>query len=56
LELCAAMSLARLLEQQGRAAKGQSLLSDAYGGFTEGLHTPDLREAGGLLAKLARGG
>jgi predicted ATPase len=56
LELRAAMSLARLLKQQGRAMEGQALLNDAYEGFTEGLHTPDLREAGELLAKLARGG
>jgi tetratricopeptide (TPR) repeat protein len=49
LELRAAMSLARLLRQQGRAAEGRDLLAECYAWFTEGFDTPDLREARELL-------
>jgi adenylate cyclase len=45
LELRAAMSLARCL----RTAEASSLLAEVLGQFTEGLETPDLREARGLL-------
>jgi len=54
LELRAAMSLARLLRQQGRAAEGWELLAECYAWFTEGLNTPDLREARELLDQLRR--
>jgi predicted ATPase len=52
LELRAAMSLARLLDGQGRAAEGQPLLADCYARFTEGFDTLDLQEARELLDQL----
>ncbi len=51
-ELRAAMSLARLLRKQGRAAEGRDLLAECYAWFTEGLDTPDLQEARELLEDL----
>jgi tetratricopeptide (TPR) repeat protein len=54
LELRAAMSLARLLRQQGRAAEGRKLLAECYAWFTEGFHTADLQEARGLLETLEK--
>jgi adenylate cyclase len=53
LALRAAMSLARLYQQQGRAAEGQALLSQIYQQFTEGFETVDLREAKALLNELS---
>ncbi|HSR34741.1 MAG TPA: hypothetical protein VLY63_29575, partial [Anaerolineae bacterium] len=52
LELRAAMSLARLLRQKGRAAEGRNLLAECYSWFTEGFQTADLQEARGLLDTL----
>ncbi|NIO68752.1 MAG: hypothetical protein GTN71_06850, partial [Anaerolineae bacterium] len=52
LELRAAMSLARLLRKQGRAAEGRDLLAECYAWFTEGFDTPDLQEARELLEEL----
>jgi predicted ATPase len=52
LELRAAMSLARLYQQQGRPAEARPLLAQTFGWFTEGLDTPDLQEAKGLLEAL----
>jgi len=49
LELRAAVSLARLRAHQGRRSEGHDLLADVYGAFTEGLDTPDLREARAVL-------
>jgi predicted ATPase len=49
LELRAATSLARLRQHQGNAAEARSMLADIYNWFTEGLETPDLREARALL-------
>ncbi|HME70768.1 MAG TPA: AAA family ATPase [Myxococcota bacterium] len=49
LELRAAMSLARLWRDLGQSDAAHSLVSDVYGGFTEGLDTPDLREASALM-------
>ncbi len=54
LELRAATSLARLLQKQGRAAKGRELLAECYARFTEGFDTPDLQQARGLLKELAQ--
>jgi class 3 adenylate cyclase/predicted ATPase len=54
-ELRAAMSLARLWQQQGRRTEAHELLSDIYGWFTEGFDTKDLQEAKALLAELAGG-
>ena len=45
LELRAAMSLARLWQQQGKKVEAHKLLSDIYHWFTEGFDTKDLREA-----------
>jgi predicted ATPase len=53
LELRAAMSLARLWQQQGKPAETRALLAPIYGWFTEGFDTADLQEATALLAALA---
>ena len=53
LELRAAMSLARLWQQQGKRAEAYALLAPIYGWFTEGFDTADLQEAKGLLEALA---
>ena len=45
LELRAAMSLARLWQQQSRRAEARELLAPVYGWFTEGFGTADLQEA-----------
>jgi predicted ATPase len=52
-ELRAAVSLARLLQGQGRAAEGRELLAEIYCWFTEGRESRDLREAKDLLDSLA---
>ena len=52
LELRAAMSLARLWQQQGKYAEASALLAPIYGWFTEGLATADLHEAQTLLTAL----
>ena len=54
LELRAAMSLARLWQQQGKQAEARALLAPIYGWFTEGFDTADLQEAKTLLEELAR--
>src|SRR5262249_52298700 len=48
-ELRAAMSLARLWQQQGKRAEAHALLAPLYGWFTEGFDTADLQEAKALL-------
>ena len=53
LELRAAMSLARLWQQQGKRAEAHALLAPVYGWFTEGFDTADLQEAKALLDTLA---
>ena len=53
LELRAAMSLARLRQQQGKTAEARDLLAPAYEWFTEGFDTADLKEAKALLAELS---
>jgi predicted ATPase len=50
LELRAAMSLARLWQQQGKQAESRALLAPIYGWFTEGFDTADLQEAKALRA------
>jgi predicted ATPase len=52
-ELRAAMSLARLWQQQGKRAAAYALLAPIYGWFTEGFDTADLQEAKALLDALA---
>jgi class 3 adenylate cyclase/predicted ATPase len=54
LELRAAMSLARLWQQQGKQAEARALLAPIYGWFTEGFDTADLQEAKALLEALSR--
>jgi predicted ATPase len=53
LELRAAMSLARLYQKQGRQAEVRPMLAECYEWFTEGLDTPDLREARALLEQVS---
>lgn len=48
-ELRTAMSLAGLMRQQGRTAEARDLLGTAYGRFTEGFDTADLKRAKQLL-------
>jgi predicted ATPase len=52
-ELRAAMSLARLWQQQGKRTEAYELLAPIYGWFTEGFDTADLQEAKVLLETLA---
>jgi predicted ATPase len=52
LELRAALSLARLWQEQGPRAAAHQLLAEIYGWFTEGFDTVDLQEAKALLAEL----
>ena len=52
LELRAAMSLARLWQQQGKRTAARQLLAAVYGWFTEGFDTADLQEARVLLEEL----
>ena len=51
-ELRAAMSLARLWRDQGKAQQARELLAPVYGWFTEGFETRDLKEAKALLDEL----
>ena len=53
LELRAAMSLARLWQQQGKRDDAYALLAPLYGWFTEGFDTADLQEARALLDALS---
>ena len=48
-ELRAAMSLARLWQQEGKTAEARNLLAPVYAWFTEGFDTADLKEAKALL-------
>jgi len=52
-ELRTSMSLARLWRDQGKVPQARELLAPAYGWFTEGFDTLDLKEAKALLEKLA---
>jgi predicted ATPase len=52
LELRAAMSLARLWQQQGQRSEAHKLLAPIYSWFTEGFDTADLEEAKALLEEL----
>jgi predicted ATPase len=51
-ELRAAMSLARLLSDQGKRETARDLLTPVYDWFTEGFDTSDLRKAKALLGEL----
>jgi predicted ATPase len=52
-ELRAATSLARLWGDRGERRKAHDLLAPAYGWFTEGFDTADLKDAKALLDQLA---
>ena len=52
LELRAAMSLARLWQQQGKKKEARPMLAKIYGWFIEGFDTKDLQEAKALLKEL----
>lgn len=52
-ELRAAMSLARLYQEQGKQDEAGVLLTPVYEGFAEGFDTADLREAKALLDELS---
>jgi class 3 adenylate cyclase/predicted ATPase len=51
-ELRAAMSMARLLRDQGKRDVARDLLAPVYGWFTKGFDTLDLKEAKALLDEL----
>jgi class 3 adenylate cyclase/predicted ATPase len=51
-ELRATTSLARLWQGQGKREQARQLLGEAYGWFTEGFDTLDLRDARALLSEL----
>ena len=48
------MSLARLWQQQNRREEAHAVLTSVYATWTEGFTTPDLKDAGALLAELQR--
>ena len=50
--LRAATSLARLWRDKGRRDEARDLLAPAYGWFTGGFDTPDLKDAKALLDEL----
>jgi predicted ATPase len=52
-ELRAGMSLARLYQKQGRKEEARRILEGAYGWFTEGFDTADLKEAKAMLDQLS---
>jgi class 3 adenylate cyclase/predicted ATPase len=52
-ELRAAISMARLLRDQGKRNEARELLAPVYGWFNEGFDTLDLKEAKSLLDVLA---
>jgi tetratricopeptide (TPR) repeat protein len=51
-ELRATMSLAQLLDKQGKRDQARAMLADIYNWFTEGFDTADLRDANALLDEL----
>ena len=53
LELKATVGLSLLLREQGEREEARRRLADAYGCFTEGLDSVDLREAKALLDELS---
>jgi len=53
IELRAAVSLARLLGENGRRDEARELLAPIYGAFSEGFEQPDWQAAKALLAELA---
>jgi predicted ATPase len=54
-ELRATLSLARLLQRQGKRAEARQQLAAIYGWFTEGFDSPDMQAANATLQALAQG-
>jgi DNA-binding SARP family transcriptional activator/tetratricopeptide (TPR) repeat protein len=54
LELRAATSLSRLLQQQGKHEDARHMLAEIHSWFTEGFDTADIRDATTLLEELSR--
>jgi adenylate cyclase len=54
-ELRAAISLAKLCQQQGKRQEAHDLLAPVYHWFTEGFDTADLKDARALLGELEDG-
>jgi predicted ATPase len=52
-ELRATVSLARLLNEQGKRDEARAMLAEIYGWFTEGFDTADLKDAKALLDELS---
>ncbi len=52
-ELRAIVSLARLLNQQGKRNEARAMLADIYNWFSEGFDTADLKDAKALLDELS---
>jgi tetratricopeptide (TPR) repeat protein len=52
-ELRATMSLARLLNEQGKRAVARTMLAEIYGWFTESFDTADLKDAKALLDEVS---
>jgi predicted ATPase len=53
-ELRATMSLARLVDKQGKRDEARAMLAKIYDWFTEGFDTRDLKDAKTLLDELSR--
>jgi predicted ATPase len=53
LEFRAVMSLARLMQKQGRYSEAGPILAECYAWFAEGFDTTDLLEATALLKQLS---
>jgi tetratricopeptide (TPR) repeat protein len=53
LELRATVSVARLMDKEGRRDEARTMLSDIYGWFTEGFDTADLKDAKSVLDELS---
>ena len=47
------MSLARLLDSQGKRAEARTMFAEIYDWFTEGFDTVDLKDAKALLEQLS---
>ncbi len=52
-ELRSTLSLARLLDSQGKRAEARAMLAEIYGWFTDGFDTADLNDARALLDQLS---
>jgi ATP/maltotriose-dependent transcriptional regulator MalT len=52
-ELCAALSMAKLYQSNGRPAEAQAVLAPALAGFAPTPAFPQIEEAQALLATLA---